>query len=380
LKKKIQEKKIIICKTDKSGKFCVVSEEEYRKMGSVHTDKGEMIRMKQVGEIEKHLNGHCTFWCKMWRSGEMHGHKERIIDSKVCRSCKVASMYILVKDHKLDGSTRPVVTGCSSNTRGMSNAVSDFLESVANSIPDAYEVISSEDMLARVEAGNEAARKIIEEGRAHRLKKLRCTEMGMSIVEIVERCAGNHRETAKLQDGLTEMHPQSPSQERSDEMTVEDGLRCTECSPKIEKKMMTECEGCGGEWVKEDYEISLLGNDVKALFPNIKSATTGKIIREEVERSPLEIEGFDYKYGLRYISMNRRYTGSLGPIKHLLPWKKTTPGVQAEMKSKFINSKKDLEETQWLYPKAQPNRREKRLIVARVAEIGTRFIFENFTY
>ena len=106
-----------------------MSEEIYRKMGKVHTDKDEMIRMKDVEEIEKQVNGHCTFWCKMWKSGEMHGHKDRIIDSKMCRSCKVASMYLLVKDHKKDGSTRPVVTGCSSNTRGMSNAVSDFLES-----------------------------------------------------------------------------------------------------------------------------------------------------------------------------------------------------------------------------------------------------------
>lgn len=50
------------------------------------------------------------------------------------------------------------------------------------------------------------------------------------------------------------------------------------------------------------------------------------------------------------------------------------------MKSKFVNSKKDLEEMQWNYPKAQPNRKEKRMIVARVAEIGTRVVFENFSY
>ena len=223
----------------------MVSEEECRRMGSVHTGKDEMISMRRVEEIEKHLNGHCTFWCKMWRSGEMHGHKDRIIDSKVCRSCKVASMYILVKDHKQDGSTRPVVTGCSSNTRGMSNAVSDFLESVANSIPDAYEVISSEDMLARVEAGNEEARKIIIEGRVHRLRKVRCTELGMSCLERVEMCPRGHRESAEMKDGLTEMHPQAPSQERLEEMTIEEGLRCMECGPIIEKKMMTECGGCG---------------------------------------------------------------------------------------------------------------------------------------
>ena len=99
--------------------------------------KDKIIRKQDVNEIEKQLNGHCAFWCKMWRSGDAHGHKATIIDSKVCRSCKVASMYVMVKAHKKDGSTCPVVTGCSSNARGLSNAVSDFLESVANSIPDA---------------------------------------------------------------------------------------------------------------------------------------------------------------------------------------------------------------------------------------------------
>ena len=69
--------------------------------------------------------------------------------------------------------------------------------------------------------------------------------------------------------------------------------------------------------------------------------------------------------------MNKKYTGNLEPISHLLPCKKTAPGVTAGMKSKFVNSKKDLEEMQWNYPRPQPNRKEKRMIVARVAEIGT---------
>ena len=322
LPEKIRKKDLIVLKTDKSGKFCVVSQDEYRKMGAVHTSKDKLISQRDVVEIEKQLNGHSTFWCKMWRIGDAHGHRGRIIDSKVCRSIKVASMYVMVKDHKEDGSSRPVVTGCTSNTRGLSNTVSDFLESVANSIPDAYEVISSEDLLARIEAANAEARKIIEEGRAKKMKKLRCRQMGASCKEMIERCEMRHGDAASVNDGETEMHPQTPSQERWEEMMIEEGVRCADCGPKIVKKLMTECDECGDEWVAEDYEISLIRNDVKALFPNIKSESTGKIVREEVERSPLEIEGFDYKYGLRYISMNKRYTGNLGPISHLLTWKR----------------------------------------------------------
>ena len=103
------------------------------------------------------------------------------------------------------------------------------------------------------------------------------------------------------------------------------------------------------------------------------------MIREEVERSPLEVEGFNTKYGLRYLVMNRQYTGSLEPLRHLLPWKRKAPGVTPGMKSKFINSKEELEDKQWCYPRAKPTRKERKMIIARVAEIGTRMIFENFT-
>ena len=51
------------------------------------------------------------------------------------------------------------------------------------------------------------------------------------------------------------------------------------------------------------------------------------------------------------------------------------------MKSKNVNKRKDVEgDKQWCYPKAVPNEKQIRQIQARVAEIGTRCIFENFTY
>ena len=98
---------------------------------------------------EKHLNGHVFFWFKMWGSGENHNHRDRIIDSKVVLSEQLADLYVMYKDHKEGRKSRPVVTGCNSNTRGFSNSVSDLLESVNNKAnEDPYECISSEDMLS----------------------------------------------------------------------------------------------------------------------------------------------------------------------------------------------------------------------------------------
>ena len=157
---------IIIMKTDKSGKMCICTREEYKKMGEKHTQKDDKVDRKNIIEKEKNLNGHVFFWSKMLGSGDSHGHRDRIIDSKVVSSEQLASLYLMYKDHKKEkGSTRPVVTGCNSNTKGFSNSVSDLLESVNKAKEEAYEVVSGEDMLAKVEMYNVEAEEIKKEGR-----------------------------------------------------------------------------------------------------------------------------------------------------------------------------------------------------------------------
>ena len=120
---------------DKSGKLCVASIEEYVKMGLVHAGKDKHISWGKIEEIEKQINGHSIAWFKMHGTGENHGHKDRVIDSKVTRSKNRSTMYVVYKDHKKEpGKSRPIVTGCSGNTRGLNNSVSNLLESVANTI------------------------------------------------------------------------------------------------------------------------------------------------------------------------------------------------------------------------------------------------------
>ena len=80
----------------------------------------------------------------------------------------------MYKDHKEERASRPVVTGCNSNTRGFSNRVSDLLESVNKANQDPYLVISGEDMLARIEKYNLKAEEIIREGRDRLCEKMKC--------------------------------------------------------------------------------------------------------------------------------------------------------------------------------------------------------------
>ena len=88
---------------------------------------------------------------KIVNAGEEHGHFKRITDSKIVHSETSAPMYYMYKDHKKEGGWRPVVSGCNSNTLGLSNLLSDLVESLCGAVSDPYEVISSDDMLARLQ-------------------------------------------------------------------------------------------------------------------------------------------------------------------------------------------------------------------------------------
>ena len=150
LKKRMTNEEIIVMKTDKSGKFVVTTPENYIKMGEEHTKKDEEVSWDEVREKERIVSQHTKAWDLIWRTGENHDHTDRIIKSKSTRSGNQASLKLLYKDHKVGNKTRPVATGNESYNVGLSNSISEIMESVAKSIENPYSVISSEDMMARI--------------------------------------------------------------------------------------------------------------------------------------------------------------------------------------------------------------------------------------
>ena len=134
LQKRIREKEIVVMMTDKSSKFAVTTMEEYLKLGEQHTGKDKEITRQEITEREKILNGHSSMWIKMWGISEAHNQVPRVRESRITHSGNVADMKILLKDHKKDLQSRPIVTGNTSNTRAMSIMVSQVLESVADAI------------------------------------------------------------------------------------------------------------------------------------------------------------------------------------------------------------------------------------------------------
>ena len=56
-------------------------------------------------------------------------------------------------------------------------------------------------------------------------------------------------------------------------------MDCDHCGPAVTECVRDDCDECGSSWVREDYVLCVIGNDVISLFPSLDSVSTGKIVR-----------------------------------------------------------------------------------------------------
>ena len=62
LQKRLSSGGLVICQTDKSGKFAMLTKEQYLTAGKVPTCKDQEISRKVSENIERQQNGHMRWW------------------------------------------------------------------------------------------------------------------------------------------------------------------------------------------------------------------------------------------------------------------------------------------------------------------------------
>ena len=177
-------------------------------------------------------------------------------------------------------------------------------------------------MLSEVETFNKESKKIRAEAEAHLRKKARCRRQESSMTIVLSGCdklwkkkSTEARRTArrKKEDEEEEDHHnddeeedhhsaeeeckeekqeetikyrrhqyrENPQMELSGE-DMEIVMECDHCGPDMIEMVRQDCEledCCGKGWVREDYKLCIIGNDVVSLFPSLDSKDTGKIDR-----------------------------------------------------------------------------------------------------
>ena len=175
LEKRKQEGEIVVIMTDKSSKLCVMKRSDYLLLGEVHVGKDSVIGREELIKRERILNNHSLSWCKMWNTGENHQHEDRVRQSKVCNSENRAELYLSYKDHKKEpGKTRPIATGCTSNTLALSTSVSTLIESLANSEENNFEAMG--DLLCNANQVDKEVEMMRIENKRKKLRSIRCKQ------------------------------------------------------------------------------------------------------------------------------------------------------------------------------------------------------------
>ena len=79
LKDRVKAGDIIICATDKSGRFAVLSRKQYIEAGEEHTKNDKEINLEESKAVERELNGHMRWWADMTGLGEQLDQKDRSV-------------------------------------------------------------------------------------------------------------------------------------------------------------------------------------------------------------------------------------------------------------------------------------------------------------
>jgi hypothetical protein len=155
LQKRVADGSLVICETDKSSRFAVMSREEYIEAGKKHVDKDMEVDMDFMVKNQRRINGHMSMIMKTFRVGEEWNHQARLRATKLTYSLSVAPLYLLYKDHKgwslaVGGAppSRPVASSGGGQNDHMSESVSQILEPVANTYTGGMEVNSTPDFVS----------------------------------------------------------------------------------------------------------------------------------------------------------------------------------------------------------------------------------------
>ena len=158
LKKRVASGELIVCQTDKSGRFCVLTRSQYLEAGLEHTKKDRKISQEDHEEIQRAVNGHMRWWGTIWCLGSNWSQEARCLSNLLNHGLGVCPMTLLIKDHKswsVVPKTRSVMGGNEGGNSGISEFISLVLEPVAREQAGNMEINATNGLLADIEDLNE---------------------------------------------------------------------------------------------------------------------------------------------------------------------------------------------------------------------------------
>ena len=101
LQKRIKSGELVVAQTDKSGKFCILSRDQYLAAAEVHIKNDKEIGLEESKMIESNLNGHMRWWAEMTHLSDNWDQRDRSVRNLLNHGLVVCPLTLLIKDHKV---------------------------------------------------------------------------------------------------------------------------------------------------------------------------------------------------------------------------------------------------------------------------------------
>ena len=435
LKRKIKEGILVVCDTDKSKRFCVMTPDQYLKSGYVHTSKDLEISPSQIARVQNHVNDH-TWWLKnITNCGSNWRHEDRMCKNVLDKGEQVCNMVLLVKDHKnwKPGSdspppSRPVVSGNTGLNCHLSEMLSLILEPITSQA-NGHEVDSTLEMLSKVEGLNEkflsssienSSQGVSENNSSHDTSSNSsqgCNSSPDTTEDSLSHVNSNVSEGC-TKDGQTDqiIEPRSKNDIRyyglkGSQTSIPSKLNNADISKRIDSLRNSKCEGLlpnlsnrvkagtlldqieGSQPIKVQEgeldssktpsiqkpglsNVCFTGADVVSLFPSLKAVEAARLARCAVVESDVKFENFNYQMALRYLMI----VGGIqmldgAKLGRLAPkWK----GKRGDMLS--VGGKKSKDVNFWQDSNRNMFESDKRRIVGLLVETLVNLIMSTHIY
>ena len=389
IRKRVKNGDIVVIPTDKSGNLAVMSRGTYLEAGMAHTRRDLEVGWDSIKDSQRELNGHVSMMIKIFRIGSSWKHTTRVRESMMGEGQSVCPLSLLFKDHKgwsaakkTPPPTRPVAGGHLGINLHISEIVSDILDPVVGCYRGGREIISTEDMVAKVEILNDG------NNAWHRYAYWR----GMVMEEYVACtvCLGEDDYV------WSEESPELCVCDDGDDGI--DDLGRVKVTPGCMMRMRrARWEKITGEWpldkevrsegvppdMLQDYSVPMvvLGSDVVNLYPSLDIKQVVWEVRDAMMETEIKWGNIDYLEAARYIALNwSELQCRRSDLSRVLPRRRKKTGSRPRLTGTGPTGAQRGDQEQWEFPQVRLSSHEKRLLVATVVELATEFMFTHNYY
>ena len=128
-------------------------------------------------------------------------------------------------------------------------------------------------------------------------------------------------------------------------------------------------------------EMVIVGSDCISLYPNLTKLESGEEIAAAVMDSDIVWTGIDWKEATRYLVLGRsREWCFRHKLRRVLPIRRSTRGTKPGMTDQGPLGADVGDEKQWVFPKVEITKLEKKLIISEVLRLGVETMFDTHMY